>query len=292
MTDTAPVEPAPAPAPPVAPPSGHSGPPMFSGPPPQAEPEVELEPEASDPLVDPFDYGQQQFDRRYVEKLRSEAANRRGAQREAEEALAPFRQAFDGLSPDDVQAVLQFSRTLAVDPAAAAEWMVEAGQTMLQRSQQQTFEPYDASGEPDPNDPNRPWTVADQQRWEAEQAYKAQTSQLIAHWNREASRLGYNPNAQPNDPAGPTAWLQFQQLVKMAELTGGNLEAAHNALVEQAQGAASQQLAARAQAVRQMARPGVPPVAPEDNGHEMSSSERWQRMNDQVRERLAGEQIQ
>ena len=41
--------------------------------------------------------------------------------------------------------------------------------------------------------------------------------------------------ARPDGPEGPMRWLQFQQLVKMAEYTGGNLEAAHNMLLEQAQ---------------------------------------------------------
>jgi len=251
-------------------------------------------------MVDPFEYGQQQFPRAYVEQLRNEAAARRVAAREAEEALAPYKAGFAGLSDEDVQTVLQFTRTLSVDPDSAADWMVSTGQMIKdQRAQAQAaisgaFIDDDSALVQQryaPNDPNRPWTVADQQRWEQEQAYQAQTSQLIDHWNREAGRLGYNPNATPNDPGGPTQWLQFQQLVKMAEYTGGNLEAAHNILVQQAQGAVSQQLAQRAQQVRGMTR-SAPPSAPTDNGEvEESDSARWQRINAAIRQKLNGDEI-
>lgn len=288
MSDIAPVDP----VAPVSPPSG------WSGPEPEA-PEPEPEVEASEALVDPFDYGQQQFDRRYVEKLRVEAANRRVAARQAEEALAPYQAGFAGLSEEDIATVLQFTRTLAVDPDSAAEWMVSTGQMIRdQRAQAQAaisgqFIDDDSELNPqqyDPNDPRRPWTVADQQRWEAEQQYRAQTSELIGHWNREANRLGYNPQASPNDPGGPTQWLQFQQLVKMAEYTGGNLEAAHNILVQQTQGAVNQQLAQRVETVRGMTR-SAPPAAVENGDHEVSDSERWQRINAAVRDRIGGEPI-
>jgi hypothetical protein len=251
-------------------------------------------------MVDPFEYGQKTFPREYVEQLRTEAANRRVAAREAEEALAPYKAGFAGLTEEDVNTVLQFTRTLAVDPDAAAEWMVSTGQMIRdQRAQAQAaisgdFINDDSELNPqqfDPNDPRRPWTVADQQRWEAEQQYRAQTSELIGHWNREANRLGYNPNATPNDPGGPTQWLQFQQLVKMAEYTGGNLEAAHNILVQQTQGAVNQQLQARAQQVRGMTTGQAPPMMEGNGDHEQSDSERWQRINAAVRERIGGEQI-
>ena len=284
----------PAPATPIAPPSGYSGEP----PAPPAPYEAPVE---SDPMVDPFEYGQQQFPRAYVEQLRNEAAQRRVAARQAEEALAPYQAGFAGLSDEDIQTVLQFTRTLSVDPDAAAEWMVSTGQMIQdQRAQAQAAisgafidDQSELVGQQryDANDPNRPWTVADQQRWEAEQQYRAQTSQLIGHWNREADRLGYNPNATPNDPGGPGQWLQFQQLVKMAEFTGGNLEAAHNILVQQTQGAVNQQLQSRVETVRGMTRQ-APPAAAANGDHEVSDSERWQRINAAVRDRIGGEPIQ
>lgn len=286
MSDTAPVDPAPAPAPVVAPPSGAT-----ETPPPQAPPQIDIDAQPeSDPMVDPFEYGQQNFPRAYVEQLRVEAANRRVALREAQDRLAPFAEAFDGLNEADRDTLLAFTHTLKNDPMTAADWMLEQGNTIKAQAEA-ALHPEPPPGEQyAPDDPNRPLTMADFQKMQAEQAQAAQREQLIAHWNREATRLGYDPMARHDAADGPMRWLQFQQLVKMAEVTGGNLEQAHNLLVAQAQGAASAQLQQRVAQVRSsVGQP--PPAAPEENAHQPSQSERWSRVNAVISERLNGEPI-
>jgi hypothetical protein len=268
------------PAPPAQPTFSHAGP----------QPEAEL-----DPMVDPFEYGQKTFPREYVEQLRIEAANRRVALRTAEEQLQGYNEAFAGLSESDRETLLQFTRTLAQDPMTAAEWMVEQGTTIREQAAA-ALQPEQPAGieQYDPNDPNRPLTIAEFQRLQAAQYEEAQRAQLISHWNREAARLGYNPMARPDAAEGPTAWLQFQQLVKMAEITGGNLEKAHNLLAQQSQAGAAQVLQQRVEQVRAQ-HVGVPPSRVEGEGQavEESSSQRWQRINDTVNQRLGqGEPIQ
>ena len=91
MTDTAPVvEPPAAPAPIVAPPDTGTAEPTA---PPAAPPAPEAP--AADPMVDPFDLGQSDFKRPYVEALRNEAAARRVALREAEAQLSRYNDSWN-----------------------------------------------------------------------------------------------------------------------------------------------------------------------------------------------------
>lgn len=273
----------------VPPPDSQTAPPV-SQTAPQPPPPPEPEPE-SDPLVDPFDYGQQQFDRRYVEKLRGEAASKRMALREVETKLGRYEQALGQLAPDDQDALLGFAQLLVSDPNTAATWMVETGNAL-----QQQFADAQAALNPDQPAPmGETLTRAEVEQMlaqhQAAQQAEQRKAEMIGHWNREATRLGYNPFARADAPEGPKAWIQFQSLVKMAEITGGNLEQAHQMLLAQAQAGANAQIQQRAEAVRSQMTGLVPPSErPEPTGNE-SSSQRWQRINDAVRERMNGEQI-
>jgi hypothetical protein len=214
------------------------------------------------------------------------------ALREAEAQLNRYQDSFAQLAPDDQEALLGFARLLGQDPEQAATWMVDAGSAM----REQFAQAQQAIAAPEADDTNRPLTRAEVQQLmkaqlQAQNAGTAERTAMIQHWNRESVRLGYDPFARSDAPEGPMRWLQFQQLVKMAEVTGGNLEQAHNMLLSQAQGAAAQQIAQRANAVRSTATGQVPAAAEAPDRSQESDSERWGRINAAVRERLNGEAI-
>lgn len=147
----------------------------------------------------------------HVRELRAESAARRTA-------LAPFSSAFEGYDDADRDTLLALATTLRSDPRAAGEWMRQQAEVLLADQA--------ADVGPGARDPDRPMTRSELEAYMAERDQRARAHQdeaaQVAAIVAEAKTLGYDPES---DRRGYARLLD----VAMHE-TGGDLQAAHDAL--------------------------------------------------------------
>lgn len=158
MTDTATTETAPAADPPAPAVAASPAPPPAPAAPPAAETAA---PDESKKFGE--HYG-------YIQELRQEAAANRAE-------AAEFKAAFEGYDPEDRAVILDLARTLHTNPQTAAQWLVETGQALLEPGET------NPAGEP-PDDPNRPLTPADLDKWYADKRQQEEAAQ------REQAAIG------------------------------------------------------------------------------------------------------
>lgn len=117
------------------------------------------------------------FTREYVEKIRREAASYR-------ERAKPFSEAFDGISEEDREVFLQMAKAYKEDPRAAAEYFEQVTQGLKEQFAEAVAQAED--------DLNRPLTLAEYNRLQAEHAEKAAQEAEIARIEKTAQDMGYD----------------------------------------------------------------------------------------------------
>lgn len=171
---------------------------------------------------------------KYITELRQESAGYR-------DRFKPYRDAFDGYEDTDRDIWLEAARTFRDDPVAVAEWMRDQAESILAGAPGPDTDPTDGGAGED--DPDRPLTKADLDRYFADRDRAAQEKQAEADRaaenakiTSEAAELGY----QPNTP-------QYAALIFAAvNQTNGDLKAAHEALEADKKAAVKAALDARA----------------------------------------------
>lgn len=126
---------------------------------------------------DPFDAGGDTFDRAYVEKLRNESANYRTRHK-------PYEETFGGYSDEDREVWFEAARRFAADPKDGGEYLKQIADAVLAEYQ----EPAPA----DPDDENRPLTVAEFNRMTSEAKAQAAQEAEIGRIEQQAKGLGYD----------------------------------------------------------------------------------------------------
>jgi hypothetical protein len=167
------------------------------------------------PEVDPFDSGADSFPRDYVEKIRHEAAEYRTK-------YAPYRDTFEGASPEQQTYLLDVNRLILTDPAAAAAELRELASILggTPDEIQEAVEQF-ASDEPVVADDDKPLTLAEWKAIQAQEAAKAEREAGVQAIIAEANSLGYAHGDA--DEYGDTAALLYIASHK----TGGDLAKAH-----------------------------------------------------------------
>ncbi len=139
--------------------------------------------------ADPFDGGQQTFDRAYVEKLRNEAASNRVKAREAEEKVTRYSR-FDGIDDNDLTVFGELAdRYKKGDLEGAAEWARDIAGQLSPAERGAVAEATGAAST------DTPLTRAEFDRLMAEREQEITISQSQADLDREAAALGYGPDS-------------------------------------------------------------------------------------------------
>lgn len=146
-----------------------------------AAPEAAAPEAPAAPAGDPFETGADTFDRAYVEKLRQESARYRTERNQ-------FTDAFEGYEDADRGVLLDLARTLRTDPTAAAEWMREQAEAILQGQQPPPAE--QQPGEYLTRDQLR----AEYDRLRNEERATEQRNRSVEAINTTVKELGYDPN--------------------------------------------------------------------------------------------------
>lgn len=179
----------------------------------EAPPAAEEAPPASDdappadaPAADAFeDEAVQTFDRKYVTKLREEAAGHRTAAK-------VFTDAFSGYSEEERSVWLELATGLLNDPAATADRL----QQIADRARG-----VDPGKETPPagEDDDTPMTKAQMKAFLAEQEQAADLDRRVADIKSAAVELGYKPDS-----------ISYRTLLITAQENGGDIAKAHGLL--------------------------------------------------------------
>lgn len=188
--------------------------------------------------VDPFDVETNDtFDRKYVEKLRKEAASNRDRARTAEE-----RSKILGEDQDTIDAWGDLIHTFNTDPKAAAQRFQEISQRILDGESVQ-----EATANVDEADEDQPLTRSQYEQLRAQEAAQAQISEDVKGIERHAGELGYD-----------VASDDYLTLLVLADKNyGGDIDKAHAALESRKQKVIDDYIAAK----QKDAENGTAPVA-------------------------------
>lgn len=209
------------------------------------------------------------FPRDYVERLRSANAANNVRRREAEEkaaALEPLAGVFEGWEPDQVEGWKTFLGQAQQDPEGAIKALMADGfgydregaiallDTIYGAGGDEPPAPVGTPGDSD--DLNRPLTRAEYDQLKAQEAQEAELAQAVGSVKREATELGYKPDADPTSEDGG----RYERLLSIAARTPDHdLSKAHEALVAEEQAIVQRHLARMAEeADGSPAAPGTP----------------------------------
>lgn len=156
--------------------------------------------------TDPFDSGSDTFDRSYVEKLRQESANYRTRAKEYE----PYAELLGQYTDEDRAVWQEAMRKVAEDPRQGGEYLRQIADALLAEQ----LEEREAEGE------DRPLTIAEFNRMQAEAAAKAEEQANIERIEKQAAELGYDVSSH-----------HYTTLLTVASrLPSGSIEEAHAVL--------------------------------------------------------------
>lgn len=133
------------------------------------------------PEADPFDSGADTFDRKYVEKLRTEAAERRVALKQYETAFEPYG--------EEERAVwLGLAQLTAMDPKAGAKALAD-----LSKALEEGFTPEEAADKAGiaPADEDKPLTKKELDAYMAQQRQEIEINTAAAKIEAQATAAGY-----------------------------------------------------------------------------------------------------
>lgn len=182
---------------------------------------------------------QDMFPRDYVEKLRRESAGYRERAKQAEQ----YEQYFGGYDDSDRQVWFGLAQTMQSDPRAAAEYMKQISDGILNDYQEQV-----PQAQQNPGNPNYV-TMEQFQQWQQNSALESE----VAGIEREATAMGYNTNS-----------AEYIQLLWTAQhQTNGDLNAAHEAINGERQRIIDEYLATKSQDASRMPQtPGASGASP------------------------------
>lgn len=155
---------------------------------------------AATPDVDPFDSGETQFSRSYVEKLRQEAAGHR--------TKAARFEAMKDLEDGELETWSRVAQAWKTDPSTAAD-QLEAEIKAFRDSQTEKVE----EGE-------KPLTRSEYDKLEADRQGKADEAKAVESIYAQAKELGYSKD-------GDDAWMHRLLLQTAHGETEGDLDKAH-----------------------------------------------------------------
>jgi len=181
------------------------------------------------------------YSQSYVENLRREAQSLR-------ERAKSYDEVFGAYDDNDRQVWLALARTFREDPEAAARWMVEQGQIIL-NPQTGRAEAAPGAGQAAPGQP--PATAAEQEQGQltaekvaelingalADRDRRAEQERVVAGIVDEAKQLGYDPDKEP---------ARYITLLTLANQNGGDLTKAHEAMQAEEQRVIDAYVAAKA----------------------------------------------
>lgn len=193
------------------------------------------------------------FPKDYVTKLRQSGAKYRTELREAQAKVAeyePLAGAFEGYSPEEAQGWQNFISQARVDPQGAIGALMQEGYGLDREGATALLDTiFEAGGETaptpeaptgDPNDPNRPMTVAEFHAAQAEAEQQRHLEAEVGAVQHEAQGLGYDPSAVVGSPEE----YRYTRLLHIAaNNTAGDLSKAHEALVAEEQATVQSHLA-------------------------------------------------
>lgn len=165
-------------------------------------------------------------------KLRHENENYR-------KTWQPIEKAFDGVHPEDREALLNLVSTYKEDPAQAAAIMRQYADALAANDGEAVLD--DAPGNDQPltrADLDR--ALAAERQAFAKEQQKAAEAQAVQQYERDAVALGYNP--QSEDPVEASRYVR---LLSIASKNGGDLQAADKVLTGERQKIIDEYLAAK-----------------------------------------------
>jgi len=177
--------------------------------------------------------------RKYIESLRRESAG----YREKAKAAAQYEEYFGSYDDQDRQVWFGLAQEMQRDPKAAAEYMKQISDGIMNSYQEQV-----PAAQQNPSNPNY-ITMEQFKSWQEQTALEAE----VAGIEREAGAMGYNPN---NAEYIELLWTAQHQ-------TNGDLNAAHEALEGNKQRIIDEYLASKSQDAGRMPQaPGGQGAAP------------------------------
>lgn len=170
--------------------------------------------EGSESEIAELPVDQDQFDRKYVERLRREAASYR-------DRAKKYQTVFDGYEEEAVNEWLQLASTLKEDPKTAAARFAELAEAINKQYEEPEPEVVDGAhveGE-------KPLTKAEFEKLWAEKQYEVDINQRVVRIESDAKELGYEPKSDRYD----------YLLWKAARLPSGSVQEAHEHILREEQ---------------------------------------------------------
>jgi hypothetical protein len=194
------------------------------------EPEVVDAPEAEAPEADPFENAEvETFDRKYVQKLRDEAASHRTKAKN-------YEQAFDGWDESDQQVWLETVQLARLDPKAGADRLRQITDLLAGgATPEEAAAEVDAKAEGDDEKPEF-LTKAEVDKLLKERDDNAEVERRVQAIEAKAGALGYEKDSPSHT----------QLLVLARDVYKGDLDKAHEAIQAERQKVIDSYLAEKA----------------------------------------------